>query len=642
MKISQARIFLFLALFALTFLSVAQDDTTATVVGSRIVTDVLGELPAAEGVTFNPTGTTGGFAAFCAGEAAATGATRPMTVEEEAACEANGVEFREYLIGYDAIALVGHADVSSEVCLTPTDLNALLAPSAEGVVTDWTGVGEGGLTAALSVFLLPDNTSGYALLDALVEGLRLRADVTTQEDSSTILEAVTTTSGAVGLVKFSAVGMESGMHLFELENTDLGQCVAPTLENIETRRYPAADRVLLYVNEASTDALNALVSEATGTDAVDVLVEAGITAPSEAVSARNTAVLEGNETADRPFSADVTEFQIPPSVIGTVEVAGSANLNAFMTLAVNSFTSQYPAVTVNSSFLGEANAFRRLCNGEVGLIASSRDLPEAEVQNCAANNIETITLELGQQAVVLVANAGDSYLQCLTTQQVFSVWGATSATPITNWSDVDASFPATPVIWVSPAEGEGFVDLLLTPEEGAVVPLRTEVAETNRDPLYRAAAIANAPGAITFMPWAQYQQVAANEQANIQLVAVDGGNGCIAPSEASITDGSYPYTLANKLIVSQSALADPALQSLLWYLFSDEAYTLIESSGLIGVSFGDLPQVRIDLQTQFNAAVAAAAAPPEVTAEPGEVTPEANAEATEEPADAEATAESGS
>ncbi|HEX2619906.1 MAG TPA: hypothetical protein VHL11_07160, partial [Phototrophicaceae bacterium] len=71
-------------------------------------------------------------------------------------------------------------------------------------------------------------------------------------------------------------------------------------------------------------------------------------------------------------------------------------------------------------------------------------------------------------------------------------------------------------------------------------------------------------------------------------------------------DGTYPLTRTIKLIVPQSQLQNVPIQSLLWLIFSDENFTLLENQSFVGISFGDLPNIRSNLQTSFDAAVAAA------------------------------------
>jgi hypothetical protein len=178
---------------------------------------------------------------------------------------------------------------------------------------------------------------------------------------------------------------------------------------------------------------------------------------------------------------------------------------------------------------------------------------------------------------------------------------------------VDPAFAGTGSVLFTPVQGSALSDLVMLKATGKATPVRDD-AEENPDAFYRAAATANVEGALAVMTWDEVQQVVESGQQGIQLVSVDAGSGCVAPSAESIADGSYPLTQALTLVVRQNALQNNVVQSLLWYIFSDANYGLIENAGLIGVAFGDLPAVREALQTAFNNAAAAAAAAEAFTA----------------------------
>ena len=104
------------------------------------------------------------------------------------------------------------------------------------------------------------------------------------------------------------------------------------------------------------------------------------------------------------------------------------------------------------------------------------------------------------------------------------------------------------------------------------------------------------------MTWAEYEAVLTSEQANILAVAVDSGAGCISPSLASISDGTYALARPASLLVSEAALADVNVQSLLWSLYGDDNWTQVAGDGFIGLSALDLPALRRDLQMAFRSA----------------------------------------
>jgi phosphate transport system substrate-binding protein len=240
--------------------------------------------------------------------------------------------------------------------------------------------------------------------------------------------------------------------------------------------------------------------------------------------------------------------------------------------------------------------------------------------------------------VVLVANAASTYLQCLTTEQVTTIWQAASNDTITQWSQVSSDYPDEQMTLFAPTAGDPTTDLMLLTAAGESNIINRDDTEQNADPLYRAAATANVEGALTLLSWPEYERVQDNNQQNVQLVSIDAGDGCVSPNQDSIADGTYPLARPGQLMVNQAALSRVEVMSFLWYAVSDENLQALLDAGFVGVDFGDLAAARTTLQDTY-AEASAAALQAEATAEPGAestVEPDAAAEpvsdATAEPA----------
>jgi phosphate transport system substrate-binding protein len=229
-----------------------------------------------------------------------------------------------------------------------------------------------------------------------------------------------------------------------------------------------------------------------------------------------------------------------------------------------------------------------------------------------------------------LANAQSDYLSCLTTDQIATIWRAESTDSIMTWNQVSDQMPDASMTLFSPQPGSQNTDLLLLTASGASLIERIDL-ELDDDPLYRAAATANVEGALTFMNWFDYQDVLANDQTNIQLVEVDSGDGCVQPTLNTIRDSNYPLTRTGWLIVNKSQLTLPAVQSFLWYAFSEDNIRTFQDNGFVGIRLSDLASTRNLLNGAFNEAMLAQlqAAQAEATAEP-EATAEATTEVTQE------------
>lgn len=613
------------------FMVFAQGDIT--VVGSGVPAPLIQAFATEANATINlnVTGTNNGFATFCQGEADITLATRAISADEENNCAQNGVNFLELVVGYDIMAVVGNPATDFGQCLTSSQLDALFAPSSGA--TNWNQVGAGNADVPLSFYVPPDNTTSYALLDSVVEGVGLRGDASTLDSGSAILDAVASTSGALGVVRLpEAQAAGDSVHILDLSTTTAG-CATPSVEEAIGRTYQAAYTLYVYVNSARLEAVQPLLEAATNADAAAIVTAQGFVTPTADQYTTAQDVLANVETG-RVFSKDVTAFSIPENLLGTINVAGAATGSDYVTAITGTFVQQYPGVTLNHTVAGEPDGVRKLCNGEVDLINTFNDLTADEANNCASNHIPTETIPLGSEAVVLVGS-GD-FLTCLTTAELTTVWSAASEKTITNWNQVNASFPDLPITLVAPAVGDTLADLLMLQASGQNLPTREDFAETKSDPAYRITAVGNIEGGMTYMNWLEYNRLSAADRAKAQLVGVDAaGSGCVTPSATTIADGTYALTRPIKLIVNRLSMARQEIQSLLWYIASDDNYSVLADHDIVGIPFAALPDVRDSLQQSFaqaaDEAAQAALATPEATSE-------ASASATAEPT-AEATAE---
>ncbi|HEX2909105.1 MAG TPA: substrate-binding domain-containing protein [Phototrophicaceae bacterium] len=633
----RAGIFVLLALLLVPISLLAQEGEPVSSVGSGMVMPLFEAVVGASGTEINltatTTGTNAGFEQFCQGQADITTANRAISTDEDTACTANSVDTVEILLAHQILAVIANPAADYAQCLTSANLNTIFAPSAQDQIINWNQVDVNNPDMALTVFVPQPETGAFATLDSLVGGDGLRQDATFESQETDIVAAVSQTNGAVGVVTLAAAeAAGTGVKILQLNTTETGGCVLPAADTVESRLYSAASQLFVYANRASLtkSGLHDVLAFAASDQAAAVIAEQGLTAPTTTAYATNLGVLEG--TQERQFGRGNGQFQIPADLTGAITTAGAASGKTYLESITSAFNATYQGVTITPQLTGEPAGFRRLCNGEVDFVFATRAISDEQQQNCQANNITPLPVELGRQAAVLVANANSPYLSCLKMEQIATAWRAESGSTVTTWNQVSADFPETKMVLFAPTTGDTYADMLLLATAGTSTPIRVDT-EINADVLYRAAAVANVEGGLTYMSWQDYQKVLGNNQPNIQLVSVDAGNGCVAPAPETIADGTYPLASNLSLIVSEAALVRTEVQSLLWFMFSDENYSLLEQAGLMGIGFGDLPAIRDTLLQAFERAVTV----PEVTPE---ATGEATAEATTVPqATVEATTE---
>ncbi|MBK9122885.1 MAG: substrate-binding domain-containing protein [Chloroflexi bacterium] len=625
-----------LMLTAFAAIGAAQDEVN--VVGSGVAGRAFQAIVTDAPFAYEFSGTQSGIGLFCGGGADIVLTSRPLSVAEDTACAANGVEYSELLFAYDGYALIASEDVDFLDCVSSGLLSALIVPSAAGDETSWRDANPEYPDLAFQ-FVLPAGVSQpAALLDPLVVGDGFRADALTGADSDEVVSLVSSGSGRLGLVSLNAALSAEGVRVLELDNPTLTGCYAPSVAQAFDRQYSGGTRLFAYVStgaleaEGVADALSAVIAA----DAAASLDAAGFVAPTEAIAAQNADVLS-NGTSGRVFSGDVVTYQILGDTTGTLRVGGDSAAADYLSLALPAVSRNYSTITVEETILGAAEGIREFCNGNRELLALTRDLTDEERANCEAAEIEVVTQPLGSQTSVLIGNGSSQYLSCLTTAQLAAAVTASAELPA-SWDQVDPSFAADPIYVFVAGKSAVPVEVALSGLGEANAVVREDV-QVNADALYRAAAVANTPGAVAILSWAELADVADSGQEGYQVVSVDAGAGCVEPSVETASDGTYALARPISLAVTKASLERDIIQATLFTLFADTSYQYFVSSGLVGLSFTDLVGVRAALAEQFAEADAAEAErfAAEVAATQtaiatltpqGEVTPEPTPEAT--------------
>lgn len=604
-------------------MSLAQTDEAINVKGSAIVSAVLSDLEAAsqtDNLSIKERGTWRGIEAFCGGETDLAPATRKMTADERAACEANDISYSELLLGHHIAAIVANTEAPTQ-CLQFDALQDLLKPSASNTITDWSFASEEHADLPLRLALPQESALAYHIADSLIAGDGLRQDGSRYQDSGDALAMAADEAGALALVHWTGqLALHDETRVLEIAS-NLGSCAPPSAETVESGDYPLAISLYLYVNRAKLEekaSLAAFLHFASTSEGAALIDASGATAATSAIFDLNRKLLADADAAPG-VTGSADDYVIPAELSGDIQIVGAAIADPILKRAAADLGGQ---VNASMRYAGSAEGLNQLCHGEADIAVLDGQADADALAVCAENGIRPVPVALGAQATVLLANAGDDFAACLTSEQINTIWRAESADLVMTWSDVAESLPDQAMILFAPSALDSHSDMLLQTAGQPIPPMRRDT-ETNRDPLYRAAAVGNVSGSLTMMSWHEYQNVLENSQARIQLVAVDAGAGCVEATEASISAGQYPLARAASLLVREASLAAGLAQALLWQIHSDANWAALQADGFISAPALELPILRRDLLRRF---AEAESLHPRATESDGESADEANAE----------------
>ena len=252
---------------------------------------------------------------------------------------------------------------------------------------------------------------------------------------------------------------------------------------------------------------------------------------------------------------------------GTIEADGSSTVGPLTTAAAEAFQAANPGVQITVGISGTGGGFERFCAGETDLSDASRPIKDEEAEACAGNGVEYVEFQVATDALTVVVNTENDWVDCLTVDQLETIWAPEAEGTVTNWNQVDPSFPDEPLVLAGPGTDSGTFDYFtheINGEEGAS---RADYTASEDDNVV-VQAVAGEQGGLGYLGFSYFEE----NQDTLKAVQIDGGGGCVAPSAEAAQDGSYT-PLARPLFIyaKKESFARPAVEAFLKYILDNNA-----------------------------------------------------------------------
>jgi hypothetical protein len=130
---------------------------------------------------------------------------------------------------------------------------------------------------------------------------------------------------------------------------------------------------------------------------------------------------------------------------------------------------------------------------------------------------------------------------------------------------------------VAPPRNTGETDYLLFNLTGDLaLPLRTDMVEDD-DVTYRVEGVGNTDNGLTWAWWTDVQDI----EADVQYIPV--GEDCVAPTEETIQDGTYPMGFPVRYYVAGSEFDNPMVRAFLWNFYTEGSLAEYAQRGYLGL-----------------------------------------------------------
>ncbi len=262
---------------------------------------------------------------------------------------------------------------------------------------------------------------------------------------------------------------------------------------------------------------------------------------------------------------------------GSIKIDGSSTVAPFAQAAQENFQAENPGVKITVGTSGTGGGFEKFCAGETDISDASRPIKDdEEVPVCEKAGVEFKEVQVANDGIAVVTNP-DLKVDCLTTDQLKKLWNQGSK--VKSLSEIDPKLPDTALTLFGPGTDSGTFDFFtdeINGEEG----VSREDYQPSEDDNVLVQGVSGEPGGLGYFGHSYYEQ----NQDKLNLVKIDGGDGCVEPTTETIQTGEYkPLGRPLYMYPSNKALQRPEVKAFMDYII-ENYQPIAEASQIVPMS----------------------------------------------------------
>jgi phosphate transport system substrate-binding protein len=191
-------------------------------------------------------------------------------------------------------------------------------------------------------------------------------------------------------------------------------------------------------------------------------------------------------------------------------------------------------VRVTVGISGTGGGFKKFCRGEIDIADASRPILKEEIELCRANGIKYIELPVAYDALTVVVNPQNTWLNAISVADLKKMWEPAAQGTIARWNQIRPEWPNMPLVLFGAGSDSGTFDYFTEAVVGKAKASRGDYTGSEDDNVLVQGVEAN-KNALGYIPFAYY----APHAKRLKSVPIDDGHGAVAPSVENVVKGAY-------------------------------------------------------------------------------------------------------
>ncbi len=315
--------------------------------------------------------------------------------------------------------------------------------------------------------------------------------------------------------------------------------------------------------------------------------------------------------------AEIVEVAGLDDLKGTVAIDGSSTVFPVTEAVAEEFQSATQhKVHVTVGISGTGGGFKKFARGETDISDASRPILKEEIEACQAGGIEFIELPVCFDALTVVVNPKNDWLDAISIDDLKKMWGPQAEGKVKKWSDVNPAWPQEDLLLYGPGTDSGTFDYFTEAVVGKAKSSRSDFTPSEDDNTL-VQGVEGSRYALGYFGYAYYEPNKKRLKA-LKIIAPGKSEG-VAPSAASVLSGAYtPLSRPLFIYVSAKSAKRPEVNKFAEFylrhapvLATDVKYVPLPASAYDkalarlsnqerGTAFGGVPEVGVPIDELLN------------------------------------------
>lgn len=219
---------------------------------------------------------------------------------------------------------------------------------------------------------------------------------------------------------------------------------------------------------------------------------------------------------------------------GTIKIDGSSTVFPITEAVAEEFRAIQPEIKVTAGISGTGGGFKKFGRGETDISDASRPIKQKEIELCNGSGIKYVELKVAFDGLAVLINPENDWVDYFTVEELKKLWEPAAQGVIMEWNQIRPEWPEEEIHLFGPGVASGTYDYFTEAIVGESGSSRGDFTASEDDNVL-VQGIAGDKYGLGFFGLAYYEE----NKDILTLVSVDGGEGPVAPSLETVSNGTY-------------------------------------------------------------------------------------------------------